>query len=123
MHLCTRRLGKPRFEILEQLGKALKHRIRRTGQPILPTFIRETRVHNKTCTTACSPLDRFRENAIDLTGVRLCTLHRTCAIRQKRLIHTIRMGPNLTRHKAIRAAQKLEVVVIKDVRLTLKIEL
>ena len=56
----------------------------------------------------------------DLNGV---TIHRAGGIRQKRLVQTIRIGPDFPRHKTIRPPQELQVIIVKDVRLTLEIEL
>ena len=123
MHARPAGPAEPMFEILENLGKALKHRIGRGGDAILPILVGKTALHIKPRAAPGAPLHRLGKDAVDLAGVRLGLFHRTGRVGQEGIIEPVRMGPNLACHETIRAAQKLEVIVVKDMRFALKIEL
>ena len=74
MHPRTRRFSQPRFEILEQFGKAFEHRIWAAGYAIFPILVRETALHVETRATTGSTVNSAGKNSVDFTRVRFSRL-------------------------------------------------
>mgnify|MGYP007012733182 CR=1 FL=1 len=72
---------------------------------------------------ARSPLHRLGKNAVNFAWVGFSLFHRARLIRQKGLIQPISMWPDFTGDKAIRPPQQLQVIVVENMRLALKVEL
>jgi hypothetical protein len=83
----------------------------------------EPALHNQTGSTTCPAINSFGKNAVNFTRVWLGPTHRSFGISEERLIQTVGTWPNLAGNKAVGSTQQLQVIVIKDVRLTLKVEL
>ncbi len=105
MHPGPAGTAQPMFEILKDLGETLKYRVRRGGDTILPIFVGKSALHIEPGAATGAPLHRLGKDAVDLAGVRLGLFHRTGRVGQEGIIESVRVGPNLARHKAIRTAQ------------------
>ena len=120
---CACCLGQPTLEILEKVRKTFEHRIGARSDAILPTFVWKAALHIETRTPARPPVYGLGEDPVNLAGVRFRPLHCPCGICQEHFIEAIGMWPDLARHETVRAAQQLQVIIIEDMWLALKIEL
>ena len=113
----------PVGKILEQVAEPFEHGISRAGFPVFPAVSRKPAGHIEPRTPLCPPLNRFRENPIDLARVRLGPVGLNRMIRQEIQIKPLGSWPDFPRHKTIGPAQQLQMIVIEDMRFALKIEL
>ncbi|MPL60934.1 hypothetical protein SDC9_06499 [bioreactor metagenome] len=113
----------PALEVFEKIGKPLEHRVGRRGLAVLMILAREAALHVKPRPALGAPLDRLREQPVDLRGVRFGGRADRGAGAQEGGVEPVGLGPDLARDEAVRAAQELQVIVVEDVRLALIVEL
>ena len=123
VHPKLRGAGQPDFKILEDLGEPFENPIGRCRQRDAARVPGEPALHAQARAAPGAPFDRAREYPVDLAWRRLGPDPVLALVRQECLIKLFGLRPYLAGDKAVRAAQELQVIVEKDVRLALKVEL